>query len=63
MNTLNRLLGVCKDLKADVVMSAELLARMPRTTERFVVEAEKVVPVKGRTREVRVHVLQRTKKP
>lgn len=62
MNTLNRMLGVCKDLKADVVMSAELLVRMPRTTERFIVEGEQVVPVKGRKREVRVHVIKRTKK-
>lgn len=63
MNTLSRLLGVCKELRSDLVVSAELLARMPRTRERFEVDGEQVLPVKGRKREVRVHVIKRSKKP
>jgi len=61
MNTLNRMLTVAKDLKADLVVSAELLARMPGATARFAFGEERTMPVKGRKREVRVHVVERVK--
>ena len=59
MNTLSRMLGVCKDLKADLLVSAGLLARMPQAHERFSFSEEQVIPVKGRRREVRTHVVRR----
>lgn len=60
MNTLSRMLGLCKDLKADLLISAELLVRMPQASERFAFGPEQVLPVKGRKREVRAHVVART---
>ena len=59
MNTMSRMLGLCKDLKADLLVSAELLARLPLAKERFVFGEEQVIPVKGKKREVRTHVVRR----
>ncbi len=61
MNTLSRMLTVAKDLKADLIISAELLARMPAAAARFAFGEERTMPVKGRKREVRVHVVERPK--
>lgn len=59
MNTLSRMLGLCKELKADLLVSAQMLDRLGGATERFRVEPEQVLPVKGRKREVRAHVVHR----
>lgn len=59
MNTVSRMLGLCKDLKADVLISAELLARLPLARERFAFGEEQVIPVKGKKREVRTHTVRR----
>ncbi len=59
MNTMSRMLGLCKDLKADLLISTELLARMPMATKRFQFGEEHVVPVKGRKRAVSTHVVAR----
>ncbi|HRH39612.1 MAG TPA: hypothetical protein PK760_14780, partial [Flavobacteriales bacterium] len=55
----SRMLGLCKDLKADVLISAELLARLPLARERFAFGEEQVIPVKGKKREVRTHTVRR----
>ncbi|MBS1582229.1 MAG: adenylate/guanylate cyclase domain-containing protein [Bacteroidetes bacterium] len=62
MNTTNRILGLCKDLKADLLVSEDLLKRMPDAEERFILGPELVLPVKGRRREVRVRAVQRARK-
>lgn len=59
MNTVSRMLGLCKDLKADLLVSSALIDRMPNVGQRFRVGAERVVPVKGRRREVSTHEVQR----
>jgi len=59
MNSVSRMLGLAKDMKVDILVSAELLARIPQANERFTIGPEHVVPVKGRRREVRVHTVQR----
>ena len=59
MNTLSRMLGLCKDLRADLLVSGELLARIPSAADRFTISAEQVLPVKGRKREVRAHIVSR----
>lgn len=59
MNSVSRMLGVCKDMKADLLVSSELLGRIPQASERFTFTAESVVPVKGRRREVRVQAAER----
>ncbi len=62
MNSLSRILGVTKEMKKDILVSAELLERFPDVSERFIVGPQHIVPVKGRKREVRVHELTRIKK-
>ncbi len=62
MNSVSRMLGVAKDMKTDLLVSAEMLARIPKANERFTIGPENVVPVKGRKREVRVHTVSRTSK-
>jgi adenylate cyclase len=62
MNATSRMVGVCKELKADLLVSAELLGRIPRAEERFRLGALQVAPVKGRRREVRVHTVERVKR-
>lgn len=59
MNSVSRILGVAKDLKADLLVSNEMLQRLPKAFERFEIGPENVVPVKGRKREVRVHAVSR----
>lgn len=59
MNSVSRILGVAKDMKVDLLVSGEMLKRLPKATERFTFGPENVVPVKGRKREVRVHAVQR----
>lgn len=63
MNSVSRMLGVAKDMKVDLLVSSELLRRMPEVSERFVIGPENVVPVKGRKREVRVHAVGRSAVP
>ncbi|MBL7952923.1 MAG: adenylate/guanylate cyclase domain-containing protein [Flavobacteriales bacterium] len=62
MNSVSRMLGVAKDMKVDLLVSAEMLARLPDAHQRFKIGPENVVPVKGRKREVRVHSVERTHK-
>ncbi|HQW06960.1 MAG TPA: adenylate/guanylate cyclase domain-containing protein [Flavobacteriales bacterium] len=62
MNSVARILGLAKDMKADILISAELLARIPEADQRFRPGPEEILPVKGRKREVRVHTLARIQK-
>ncbi len=62
MNSVSRILGVTKDMKKDILVSAELLERFPDAHERFAIGPQHIVPVKGRKREVRVHEISRTKR-
>lgn len=62
MNTVSRMLGLCKQLDAGLLVSSDLLARMPEARERFHIGPEQVLPVKGRRREVRVHAVHRSKR-
>ncbi len=55
MNSVSRMLGLAKNMKVDFLVSAELLARMPKVNDRFNVGPQHIVPVKGKRREVRVH--------
>jgi class 3 adenylate cyclase len=59
MNSVSRMLGLAKDMKVDLLVSAELLHRIPSASERFTIGPQHIIPVKGRRREVRVHTLQR----
>jgi class 3 adenylate cyclase len=59
MNSVSRMLGLAKAMKVELLVSAELLERVPTAKERFRIGPENVVPVKGRRREVRVHALER----
>lgn len=59
MNSVSRMLGLAKDMKVDLLVSAELLARIPTAGERFTIGPQHIVPVKGRRREVRVHAVER----
>lgn len=59
MNSVSRMLGLAKSMKGDMLVSGELLRRMPAVSQRFIVGPENLVPVKGRRREVRVHTIER----
>ncbi len=59
MNSVSRMLGLAKEMKTDLLVSAELLHRIPNASERFTIGPQHIIPVKGRRREVRVHTLQR----
>ncbi len=59
MNSVSRMLGLAKTMKADILVSAELLERMPTAVDRFTIGPQHTVPVKGKRREVRVHELTR----
>ncbi len=60
MNSVSRILGVTKDMKKNILVSAELLERFPNASERFLIGPQLIVPVKGKRREVRVHEVTRT---
>lgn len=62
MNSVSRMLGVAKDMKVDMLISSEMLGRLPHAHDRFSIGPEMVAPVKGRKREVRVHEIGRFKK-
>ncbi|MBX2978717.1 MAG: adenylate/guanylate cyclase domain-containing protein [Flavobacteriales bacterium] len=62
MNSVSRMLGLAKTMDADILVSAEVLERIPKATERFLIGPQHTVPVKGRRREVRVHTLNRLRK-
>jgi adenylate cyclase len=62
MNSVSRILGLAKDMKKDMLVSAELLSRFPNARERFKIGPMHIVPVKGRRREVRVHEIERIRK-
>lgn len=62
MNSLSRILGVTKEMKKDILVSAELLQMLPKISDRFQVGPQHTVPVKGRKREVRVHEISRLRK-
>jgi len=59
MNSVSRMLGLAKAMKTRILVSAELLERMPEATKRFDIGPEHLVPVKGKRREVRVHDVSR----
>lgn len=60
MNSTSRMLTLCKHLDAGLLVSSDLLARMPEASGRFTIGPEHVVPVKGRRKEVQVRVVERT---
>lgn len=62
MNTVSRMLGLCKELDERLLISTELLERMGDVSDRFAIGPEQVLPVKGKRREVRVHAVSRVKK-
>ncbi len=59
MNAVSRMLGLCKDLDAGLLVSAELLGRLEGVDARFAIGPLQVVPVKGRRRQVNVHAVTR----
>ncbi|MEO8067273.1 MAG: adenylate/guanylate cyclase domain-containing protein [Flavobacteriales bacterium] len=59
MNTVSRMLGLCKDLNERLLVSGELLERLGDIGDRFTIGVEQILPVKGRKREVRVHSVRR----
>jgi class 3 adenylate cyclase len=63
MNSASRMLGLAKEMDEGLLVSAELLARLPGVPDRFEVGPQSIVPVKGRRREVRVHALRRLRGP
>lgn len=60
MNSVSRILGLAKTMHADILVSAELLSRIPNASKRFHIGPQHVVPVRGRRREVRVHAVERS---
>lgn len=59
MNSVSRMLGLAKTMKVNILVSAELIERMPDAADRFEIGPQHTVPVKGKRREVRVHELAR----
>jgi class 3 adenylate cyclase len=59
MNSVSRMLGLAKVMKTRILVSAELLERLPEATKRFDIGPEHLVPLKGKRREVRVHDVSR----
>lgn len=59
MNSVSRMLGLAKSMKTDILVSSELLERMPEAPQRFAIGPQHTVPVKGKRREVRVHEVSR----
>lgn len=59
MNSVSRMLGLAKLMKTDILVSAELLDRIPDADERFSIGPQHTIPVKGKRREVRVHAITR----
>ena len=62
MNTVSRMLGLCKQMDASLLASAELLARLPEAEARFTFGPVQTLPVKGRRREVSVRAVSRRSK-
>jgi adenylate cyclase len=62
MNSVSRMLGLAKEMKVGILVSAELLDRVPSASERFNIGPQHTVPVKGRKREVRVHAIERMRR-
>lgn len=62
MNSVSRMVDVAKQMKVGLVVSSELLGKMPRANERFRLSEEHVVPVKGKRREVHIHAVERLSK-
>lgn len=61
MNSVSRMLGLAKTMKTRILVSAELLERMPDAVSRFDIGPEHLVPLKGKRKEVRVHDVSRIK--
>ncbi len=59
MNTVSRVLGLAKDLKCDLLVTTELLARMPGASERFRFGEVTTLPLKGKKRTVEVCGVER----
>lgn len=62
MNTTRRVLDLCKDLKADLLITEELLRRMPDAARRFSFSGDIFLQLKGGKRQMVVHTVQRTAK-
>lgn len=62
MNSVSRMLDLARAMDVDILVSAQLLDRVPAAAERFRIGPQHVVPVKGRRREVRVHTLERARR-
>ena len=59
MNTVSRMLGLCKSMKARLLVSSGLLERIPDPGSRFRFGEEQVMPVRGRKRELSVRSVDR----
>ncbi|HEY0978348.1 MAG TPA: adenylate/guanylate cyclase domain-containing protein [Flavobacteriales bacterium] len=62
MNTVSRLLNRSKEMKAGILVSSELLERMPDAAERFRFGPELELPVKGKKRSVQAREVERIKR-
>ncbi len=62
MNTTRRVLDLCKDLKADLLITDDLLQRMPEAGKRFSFSEDILLRIKGGKRQMVVHEVQRTVK-
>lgn len=60
MNTNRRVLDLCKELKADLLITDELLQRMPQATKRFTFSEDMLLRLKGGKRQMVVHRVERT---
>jgi class 3 adenylate cyclase len=59
MNTTSRVLDLCKEMQEDLLITSDLLERMPDAGKRFVFGPPTVFRVKGGKREVTVHTVER----
>ncbi len=62
MNSVSRMLGLAKTMKADLLASTALMDRIPSASKRFALGPQHTVPVKGRRRAVTVHEVSRLRK-
>jgi adenylate cyclase len=62
MNTTRRVLDLCKELKADLLVTDDLLQRMPNAGKRFSFSEGILLRIKGGKRRMVVHRVERTAK-
>ena len=59
MNTTRRVLDLCKEMKVDLLATADILERMPDADKRFSFGPLTTLRVKGGKREVGVRTVER----